>query len=193
MNRLYYSQQIGQHCSCSSGKHRLYRCKECLFNAPWCEDCIIQRHTYEPLHVIQKWTGESFIDIHLFDLGMVVQLGHGGGACPCVGKTEKGSKLRVTDINGLQDMQVVYCSCIGRKAHAMQLMESGIFPSSMRQPKSATTFRCLQDFHLATLVSKKSAFDYVRALCQKTSELPFDGPAVSSLGNDGISRLTSYL
>lgn len=174
MRRQYYSATAGRLCDCGSNKPKIYRCMDCTVNVPWCEACIVAKHYYEPLHAIERWTERHFVRDSLYKLGLIYHLGHGGSRCTELGKNATPSNVSVTDINGTHKVRIMYCHCISAKSQFLQLLEGGIFASSVKSPSAGFTTRCLQDFHMIALASKKSAFDYAKVLCQKTSALPFE-------------------
>ncbi|EJD38643.1 hypothetical protein AURDEDRAFT_41587, partial [Auricularia subglabra TFB-10046 SS5] len=51
---------------------------------------------------------------------------------------------------------------------AHQLMRSRLFPSTFTRPTVAYTFELMSHWHLGSLQSKKSTWDYWQAVCQKT-------------------------
>lgn len=152
-----------------------------MIRTPWCDSCIVSKHRNDPLHGIEKWNGKCFERQDLFALGVKLYLGHGGELCPGTGgEVYDVAEIGIMDVNGIHHVGVVYCCCPQHKTPAMQLLQAGVFPSSMRQPMSGFTFRCLQSFHLMSAVSKMSAYDYARAVWIMTTKLPFAGPSVSS-------------
>ncbi|KAI5822266.1 hypothetical protein K523DRAFT_335432, partial [Schizophyllum commune Tattone D] len=57
---------------------RLFCCWECGdFNE--CLSCCLDRHERMPLHHIEEWTGQYWEKVSLTSLGLIYQLGHGGG------------------------------------------------------------------------------------------------------------------
>jgi hypothetical protein len=77
----------------------IYRCRDCHLHRLMCQECILDRHSSEPLHVIevcidilskaleltnislQRWTSNRFQRISLSTLGLRIQLGHSNGIC----------------------------------------------------------------------------------------------------------------
>ena len=48
----------------------------------YCDNCISTTHHQSPFHRITKWDGQCFVRAALWQTGLVLQLGHGGMACP---------------------------------------------------------------------------------------------------------------
>lgn len=174
IKRFHYCDTVERACECGSGEPRIYRCMDCLLNATWCKVCIVEKHRNEPLHTIERWSAKHFVRDSLYQLGLIYCMGHGGDRCTNASSETSTSKIRVTDINGTHMLRVMYCHCRNMKSHFLQLLEGGIFASSVKFPTAGFTIRSLQDFHLIALASKKSAFNYAKVLCEKTSELPFE-------------------
>ena len=52
----------------------------------------------------------------------------------------------------------------------MQLMMAGLFPATFRNPKTAFTFRVLEDFHLDNLECKTTPSQFFSRLKRMTSD-----------------------
>ncbi|KAF8220044.1 hypothetical protein L208DRAFT_1010422, partial [Tricholoma matsutake] len=59
-----------------------WRCQDCLFNPMFCTDCCHDNHASNPFHCIDHWTGFYFEPAWLFQVGLVLHLGHNGASCP---------------------------------------------------------------------------------------------------------------
>jgi hypothetical protein len=59
-----------------------WRCRDCLFNPILCTSCCRDNHASHPFHRIDHWTGSFFEPAWLFQVGLVLHLGHNGQACP---------------------------------------------------------------------------------------------------------------
>jgi hypothetical protein len=100
---------------------------------------------------------------------MVVQLGHREPSCPCPGPVQKN--FVVVDISGIHTIDIRFCAChdtIGGSSSHIQLLRFRCFPSTITRPRSAFTFEVLNTFHLLTLQSKVSAYDFYSSLAHKT-------------------------
>jgi hypothetical protein len=70
----------------------------------------------------------------------------------------------------------------------MQLMLAGLFPATFRNPKTAFTFRVLEDFHLDNLECKTTPSQFFSRLRRLTNdEFPNSVPVGGfSVSNDGM-------
>ena len=72
-------------------------------------------------------------------------------------------------------------------------MQAQIFLGSIKSPPSGFMFNVLKDFHLQTLKSKKSAYDFIAVLCwQSNNAFPLDVP-VSNFCHTQIVILVDYI
>jgi hypothetical protein len=59
-----------------------WRCRDCFFNPLLCNNCCRDNHASHPFHRIDHWTGSYYEPAWLFQVGVVLNLGHGGRPCP---------------------------------------------------------------------------------------------------------------
>lgn len=163
---MEYDNEVRNPCSCGSGERRAYRCCDCSNPTTMCKACIVEGHVNDQFHWIEEWEGRRFKRCDLGDIGLKIYLGHKGGMCP----SGKEKKLTVVDINGIHKCTIVFCCCIEARGNATQMIDARIFPSTITNPRLGITFRCLKDFHTHTRASKKSAYDYARALERMTND-----------------------
>lgn len=173
-----YSATVNNTCSCSLSP-ALYRCLECFFSVPSCRQCIITSHVHSPFHHIQRWTGTHFKRTSLSSLGLTLHLGHASLSCPNALPGNTGRAMTIVHTNGVHSMDINFCHCAGAEEEPTQLVASGLFPATIKYPATAFTFAVLKEFHIHTTASKKSAFDYVRALEMLTDNVFPDRPSVS--------------
>lgn len=109
----------------------------------------------------------------------IVQLGHEGR--PCHWPTgDRG--FTVVDANGVHSTRIAFCGCQEQPPNkARQLLRSGLFPASITQPYTAFTINMLKQFHLHNVESKKSAYDYMKAIRRLSDNAFTADVAVSSL------------
>lgn len=69
------------HCT-QPGGH--WRCLDCFGAHALCRSCCRSSHSFLPFHRIQFWTGTHYEQDWLYNLGVVINLGHRGIACPLV-------------------------------------------------------------------------------------------------------------
>lgn len=150
-------------CNCGQDQ-RVYQCSDCLQPETLCAKCFISRHRLTPFHWAEKWNGKFFERHDLADLGQSVYLGHHGNQCPNIGPGNVPIDFTTVDTNGIHKIKLFFCACPGGGNRLHQLMKAELFPASTSDPTCAFTFRVLHDFHLHTLESKKSAYDYLNAL-----------------------------
>lgn len=69
--------------SCEScGQPARWRCLSCLGRPILCRGCCRRSHRQLIFHRVQKWTGKFFQDAGLWEVGVRLSVGHGGGPCP---------------------------------------------------------------------------------------------------------------
>ena len=87
------------------------------------------------------------------------------------GQTDKYGNLVITIINrsGVHEIGIRWCCCPNAAEHDMQLMVAGLFPATFRNPKTAFTFRVLEEFHLDNLECKTTLSQFCSRLRRLTS------------------------
>ncbi|TEB21527.1 hypothetical protein FA13DRAFT_1757507 [Coprinellus micaceus] len=133
-----------------------------------CIPCFVASHHHHGLHWAHLWDEELgyFVrkDIAELNSQFAVQVGH-PGTCPF---PSRFFDTTLVDINGIHKTRVRCCGCNGIPNRAQQLMESGFFPGSLKQPETAFSFAVLHQFHLLQLEAKTSAYDFTSALRRLT-------------------------
>ncbi|THU89748.1 hypothetical protein K435DRAFT_677270 [Dendrothele bispora CBS 962.96] len=170
---------VPDHCTlCPSDREATeptFRCIDCT-NAPlMCQDCCVENHRFNPLHRIEHWTGRYFEKISLRRLGLVIQLGHQDGS-KCPQPVSGPSKFVIVHHNGIHRVRMMYCGCeaslssqTGSMHHKWeQLMRNRMFPATHTRPSTACTFQMLNWFHVLTLSSKVTAYDFYKGLERTT-------------------------
>lgn len=118
----------------------------------------------------------------LEDLGLIVDLGHGGHACPNKSSLTAPSTLVVIASNGIHQIRVQWCSCslsIGKASEKMiQLLRLRWFPASPQRPATAVTFECLDLFHKNTVQGKLTGYDFYQSLMHLTDNTDINPPRV---------------
>ena len=92
--------------------------------------------------------------------------------------------MTVVDRSGIHEIGVSWCCCSGAPEHDMQLMMAGLFPATFHNPKTAFTFRVLEDFHLDNLECKTTPSQFFSQLRRLTNDefpntVPVGGLSVS--------------
>ncbi|KAF9780498.1 hypothetical protein BJ322DRAFT_1011908, partial [Thelephora terrestris] len=143
----------------------IYRCLDCFFRHMLCQRCTTITHQSDPLHNIQKWTGEFFTRITLHDLGATYQLGHRPGETCAM--PPAAMDLTLFDVLGITTVCIRYCSCRepGRqRPPRVQLLRMRWFPATLKQPGTAFTFRLLDFLHKLQTRSKINLYDVYATL-----------------------------
>ena len=72
----------GQICCVCNVQAASYRCADCHGMPFTCLHCTRDIHLRNPLHRIEQWTGKYFSPSWLWKVGISINLGHRGEACP---------------------------------------------------------------------------------------------------------------
>ncbi|KIJ16193.1 hypothetical protein PAXINDRAFT_52606, partial [Paxillus involutus ATCC 200175] len=136
------------------------RCPDCLQSPVTCEQCFIRLHKHSPSHWAERWNGQHFEQVDISKLRHVITLGHCGNTCKNIDYKNSTIEFILVEVNGIHSTCLAFCACIGTADRVDQLMSSGIFPATVDHPKLGFTFNLLKDYHIHTLTSKKSAYDY---------------------------------
>jgi|SRR5580693_7394328 hypothetical protein len=92
--------------------------------------------------------------------------------------------ITVIDRSGIHEIGVSWCHCPGALEHDMQLMMAGLFPATFRKPKTAFTFRVLEDFRLDNLECKTTPSQFFSRLRRLTND---EFPNTVPVGPFGVS------
>ncbi|KAF8527718.1 hypothetical protein JB92DRAFT_3081482 [Gautieria morchelliformis] len=135
--------------TCHCGEEGIFRCLECWKSPRFCASCI-------------RCNGERYIQTPLVDLGLVIGLGHEDNElCPHIPPQHPPRQFTVVHTNGHHRVALQLCHCHGHPDPIRQLMRMGLFPATVQDPQRI-------NFHIQSLTSKKSAYDYCEALCRHT-------------------------
>jgi len=72
--------------------------------------------------------------------------------------------------SGVHEIGIRWCCCINAPERDMQLMAAGLFPATFRNPKTAFTFRVLEEFHLDNLECKTTPSQFFSRLRRLTND-----------------------
>ncbi|KAL0571778.1 hypothetical protein V5O48_010190 [Marasmius crinis-equi] len=164
-------------CAACSSPSANFRCRDCTGLYMVCLECLRRDHFDEPLHKIEEWKEDHFSPISLQALGLRYQVGHRRGhRCPFPQPAHKD--FVVLSLNGIHTITLDFCGCkMGKDiAHHLQLMEMGWWPSSYKDPRSASTFELLRSFHITNLQCQTAPTDFYQALEQMTDGTGMDKP-----------------
>uniref|UniRef100_A0A0W0FT55 CxC2-like cysteine cluster KDZ transposase-associated domain-containing protein n=1 Tax=Moniliophthora roreri TaxID=221103 RepID=A0A0W0FT55_MONRR len=106
--------------------------------------------------------------------------GHRGDPYPGIDYdyVNASQSFTLTDINGIHKTRIVFCQCKLTDPYS-QLLDGGIFPATHEQPETGFTFNLLESYHVESLASKKSVYDFITALRRRTNwDFPEDVPDV---------------
>ena len=95
--------------------------------------------------------------------------------------------ITVVDRSGIHEIGVSWCRCPEASERDIQLMMAGLFPATFQNPKTAFTFRVLEDFHLDNLECKTTPSQFLSRLRRLTNDefpnaVPVGGFIVSADG-----------
>ena len=132
--------------------------------------------------------------ISLRDLGLVLQLGHGGENCPNSNVKRDAIAMTVLDCNGVHDVTVMFCNCglvFGMEATEVnQLIRIGWYPATKEAPRTVATFNVLDEYDTITCEGKISGYHFYKSLVRLT-DVTLCLPTPVSL--NGLRRYTIVL
>jgi hypothetical protein len=92
--------------------------------------------------------------------------------------------ITIVDRSGIHELGVRWCCCPNAPERDMQLMAAGLFPATFRNPKTAFSFRVLEEFHLDNLECKTTPSQFISRLRRLTSD---EFPNTVPVGHASIS------
>ncbi|KAJ6595489.1 hypothetical protein DFH09DRAFT_1305304 [Mycena vulgaris] len=198
---LHYHSQLLTPCGCGKvTRLRTVACTECLQAELLCPQCWLNKHRTMPTHWAFVWKqDEGFFEKYDFCRVMkntVIGLGHYGERCP---EADPGWSFTLVDTNGIHATAISFCRCQktpdGRRGESefKQLLRAGIFPGSIKEPKTGYTLGLLHYYRQQRSQGKGSAYNFVLVL-QRMAD-PFFAGAVPDIYNNflAISRFHKYL
>ncbi|KAF9024287.1 hypothetical protein BDZ89DRAFT_954844 [Hymenopellis radicata] len=165
---------IGQPCDCKRPDAlKTILCFDCFHSHPACPSCFLESHRFCPTHWAHRWNGRCFDKLDQSDLGYIFTFSHDHGPNRCPhGDYDHPLDFILTDLNGVHRTKATFCRCAmhGKPEDRFtELLACGIFPATVARPTMGFTFALMEDFHLQTLTSKKSPYDYIEAIRRKTT------------------------
>ena len=76
----------------------------------------------------------------------------------------------IVDVTGVHEIPVVFCRCARADPEDIQLLRMGLYPATPRRPKTAFTFKVLDDALLTNKECKTSLMNYYNRLRRLTDE-----------------------
>lgn len=70
------------------------------------------------------------------------------------------------DSHGIHQIALDFCNCEKAASHVEQLLRGSLFPATSSKPRTAATFRLLEQYHLLSLQSKISAYEFYSSLAK---------------------------
>ncbi|KAK7039745.1 hypothetical protein R3P38DRAFT_2514191 [Favolaschia claudopus] len=153
------SEDLCPHCGIRTP---FFRCRDCHDGLLYCKECCLELHARNPLHIIDSWDGKLFTRTSLKHLGLRVQFGHAGCGRPRAGH----ESFVVVDVDYIHEVAVDFCGCerqLESGHERIQLLRYRWFPATHDLPRTAFTFRVLDNFHVQTLKGKTTMYDYYTA------------------------------
>ncbi|KAJ6613762.1 hypothetical protein B0H10DRAFT_2222001 [Mycena sp. CBHHK59/15] len=74
----------------------------------------------------------------------------------------------VVDSHKIHEVAVDFCNCASVQPHDIQLLRARWYPATGKSPRSAATFRLLHRFHLMSLESKCSSYEFYHSIARET-------------------------
>src|SRR5260221_3552548 len=108
-------------------------------------------------------------------------------------KPEQNSNpvITIIDRSGVHEIGVRWCCCPDAPERDMQLMAAGLFPASFQNPRTAFTFRVLEEFHLDNLECKTTPSQFFSRIRRLTSDKFSNTVLVDQPSTSADKRLTS--
>ncbi|KAG1788563.1 uncharacterized protein HD556DRAFT_1447773 [Suillus plorans] len=145
-----------------------FRCTDCLGTELYCKGCIVTLHTRNPVHRIQEWSNSCFTAVSLKDLGLRVQLGHFAGDSCLLPERAFNDDFTLIDTNGIHTIGLDFCGCKTAQTRTKQLLRAAWFPATTVDPRTAATFRILEQYHLLSFESKASGYEFYQSIAHLT-------------------------
>ncbi|KAJ7230743.1 hypothetical protein GGX14DRAFT_554223 [Mycena pura] len=156
-------------CGISTLRQQCFRCHDCHGGELVCQDCCVNMHHKNPLHMVEEWSGIYFKRTSLKSIGLRVQFGHVQGE-RCLHPLSGHEDFVVLHTNGIHNVVVDFCGC-SKYRHIpwwTQLLRAGWYPSTTSLPQTCAMLECLDTFQALSLQSHTSAYDYYAILEYKT-------------------------
>jgi CxC2 like cysteine cluster associated with KDZ transposases len=126
----------------------------------------------------QEWSGSYFICRALKDLGLHVQLGHPIGERCCKPWSVPKDEFVILHSNGIHMVCLSFCRCKTAETYSWQLLRIHWFPVTSDKPHTAATFQVLENFHLLSLESKLSCYEFYNVLSHCSDNTGLNSPKV---------------
>ncbi|KAJ7229655.1 hypothetical protein B0H12DRAFT_1029903 [Mycena haematopus] len=197
---LHYDALVLTPCSCGiESRVRKVGCSDCLQAELLCPQCWLNKHRMMPTHWALIWNAkERFFQKHDFCRVLkngVVALGHHGERCP---DADLSRSFTLVESNGIHATAIAFCRCQtpdGQRGapEFQQLLRAGIFPGSIKEPKTGYTLGLLELYRQLRNQGKGSTYNFVHVL-QRLADPFFAGSIPDIYVNFlAITRFHQYL
>lgn len=112
------------------------------------------------------------------DLGLNVQLGHPVSEKCCRPWSVLKDEFLIVHINSIHVVGLTFCGCETAETHSRQLLRMCWLPTTSDQPRTVATFHVLENFHILSLESKLSCYEYYNALSRHSDNTGLNPPKV---------------
>ncbi|KAJ7624168.1 hypothetical protein B0H17DRAFT_963874 [Mycena rosella] len=168
---LSYNSLLLTPCACGIEKRvRKVGCSDCLQAELLCPQCWLNKHRTMPTHWARMWNAkEQFFqkgDFCQVLKNTTIGLGHYGQRCP---DADLGHTFTLVESNGIHATAISFCRCQtadGQRGEPefQQLLRAGIFPGSVKEPKTGYTLGLLEHYRQERNQGKGSAYNFVHVL-----------------------------
>ncbi|KAJ7700258.1 hypothetical protein B0H16DRAFT_1749090 [Mycena metata] len=155
-----------------------YRCRDCFGGVVYCKECIVSRHTENPLHRVYHWRDGYFVKVPLAELGLRIQLGHPPHE-RCSAPEPAKTGFVALHTNGIHEVFLDFCGCEHANAAGspdIQLLRVGWFPATHDRLHTAATFAVLDQFQQETCQAKVTMYDFYGVLEKLTNNVGIKPP-----------------
>ncbi|KAJ7214602.1 hypothetical protein B0H12DRAFT_1032798 [Mycena haematopus] len=189
---LHHNSLLLTACCCGVDKRlRKVGCSDCLQAELLCPQCWLDKHRTMPTHWALVWNAtEFFFEKHDFSQvikNAVVALGHYGERCP---EGDLGRSFTLVDSNGIHATAISFCRCRTPDGQLSTIIAGGIFPGSVKEPKTGYTLGLLEYYRQDHNQGKGSAYNFVHVLQQMAD--PFFAGAVPDIYKNFLAITQFY-
>lgn len=78
-----------------------------------------------------------------------------------------GDDFVVLDLSGIHEVALNFCGCETAQPRHIQLLRFRLFPATGVAPKTASTFRLMEYYHLLHNQTKASGFEFYNTLARR--------------------------
>ncbi|KAJ7216991.1 hypothetical protein GGX14DRAFT_561505 [Mycena pura] len=197
---LNHHSQLLTPCICGiSSRVRKVGCSDCLQPQLLCRQCWLNKHRTMPTHWALVWNaGQKFFEKTDFSrvstIPTSIALGHYGDRCL---DAPRARAFTLVDSNGIHATAIAFCRCKTaskeRTPEFQQLLRAGIFPGSVKEPKTGYTLGLLEFYRQERNQGKGSAYNFVHVL-RRMADPYFEDSVPDIYANFlAITRFHQYL